>query len=1150
MIEYFLANNKYYKEIIESNDYNIKNGSIDFMISASLADYSKGDKNIFIVLPNLYEAQKTYDKLTSILNEENVLFFPGDELVAAEILNTSGDFKFERINTIVSLLKKDRKYIIVSNLNAVVKYELNKSFWQNAIFNIKKDMNFKRELLIEKLLSSGYKRTYTVTRTGEFSNRGEIIDIFPLNSTQPIRIDYFDDDIDTIKEFDIDTQKSVREINNIEIIPVSELFYSDDLLKKALNKIDEFKNSLSLNLDEDSKISDDILNLESRNNTDNLIRYIKFFDDSKTSILDFSSNKKVYYVDMASLKETYYHLTNDLAEYCNSVNSYFVLKLDYFMSFDKFVTYANIKSEGLSEYFENGFNPFIENIDRFQGNPELIVSYLKDLCNKSVVIVALTSELRLERLKDILLENSIQYHTVTGEYQIKKGFINIVYGESFVSFSAFSKEIVILNEETLFDSKYIAKKAKYKSIYKNTSKVSHYNELKEGDYVVHFDYGIGIYKGLKTIDNNGIKRDYLEISYAEGDTLYVPLEQISRIEKYNVGEVDNVHITKIRTGAWERAKERVRKKVHDISDKLIKLYASRSQSVGFACDRDNAMQMEFENNFLYELTLDQEKAISDVKKDMESSRVMDRLICGDVGYGKTEVALRAAFKAVMNSKQVALLCPTTILASQHYKNFKSRMEEFGVTVELINRFVPMKKQKEIFKGLEQGNVDIVIGTHRLLSDQIKYHDLGLLIIDEEQRFGVMHKEKIRQIKVNVDTITLSATPIPRTLQMSIAGIKELSMITTPPKNRYPVQTYVLERNDAIIRDAILREMARGGQVFYMYNFVEDIDSIAAKINKLVPDARVAVGHGKMEKSELEDIISSFINKEYDVLVCTTIIETGIDIPDCNTLIVHDANRLGLSQLYQLRGRVGRSDRIAYAYMMYEPKRRLTEEAKKRLEAIKEFNELGSGYKIAMRDLAIRGAGDILGDEQSGFITSVGLETYLEILNEEIDKIKNPKQEDKNKEDEPLNIELVSRTISNKYISNDDVKIEIHKKIDKLKTLSGLLELSDELHDRFGDYPDELKYYMYEKLYQNKLKENNIVRTFDTDNEIRLFFSREASNNIDGNKIFMLANQTSNDIKLNYYDHQISIIFNKRNLKNKNDYLIVLATFLDKLINSK
>ncbi|MCR5786845.1 MAG: transcription-repair coupling factor [Acholeplasmatales bacterium] len=1146
MIEYFLANNSFYKEIINSSDYNIKNGSTDYMISLAVTDFKENNKNIFIVLPNLYEAQKTYDKLTSILNEEYVLFFPGDELVAAEILNSSGDFKFERINTIVSLLKNDRKYIIVTNVNAAVKYELNKSLWQSSIFSLKKDLTFKRELLIEKLLSAGYKRTYTVTRTGEFSNRGEIIDIFPLNSLSPVRIDYFDDDIDSIKEFDIDTQKSIREINQIEIIPVSELFYSSQVLEASLNKIKEFKESLSITLDEDEKISQDLMNLENRDNVDNLMRYIKFFDSNAQSILDFVEDKKIYYVDMGSLKETYEHMTNDLASYCQSVNSFFVLKLDYYMSLDKFLSYPNIKSEGLIEYFSNGFNPCLETIDKFQGNPELIVTYLKENYNKSTIIISLNSELRLQRLKDILLENSITYQVVSGEFQIKKGFVNIVYGQSFVTLSLFSKKIIIINEETLFDSKYVARKAKYKSIYKNTTKVSSYNELKDGDYVVHFDYGIGIYKGLKTIDNNGIKRDYLEISYADGDTLYVPLEQISRIEKYNVGDDSQVKITKIRTGAWERAKERVRKKVHDISDKLIKLYATRSQSVGFACDRDNAMQMEFENNFFFELTPDQEKAISDVKRDMESSKVMDRLICGDVGYGKTEVALRAAFKAVMNSKQVALLCPTTILASQHYKNFKSRMEDFGVTIELVNRFVPMKKQKEIFKGLEQGNVDIVIGTHRLLSDQIKYHDLGLLIIDEEQRFGVMHKEKIRQIKVNVDTITLSATPIPRTLQMSIAGIKELSMITTPPKNRYPVQTYVLERNDAIIRDAVLREMARGGQVFYMYNFVDDIESIASHIQTLVPDARVGIGHGKMEKSELEDIISAFINKEYDVLVCTTIIETGIDIPDCNTLIIHDANRLGLSQLYQLRGRVGRSDRIAYAYMMYQPKMRLTDEAKKRLEAIKEFNELGSGYKIAMRDLAIRGAGDILGDEQSGFITSVGLETYLEILNEEIEKIKHPKLEDKNKKEEVPNVELVSRTIDNRYISNDDVKIEIHKKIDKLKTLDGLLELSEELHDRFGDYPDELKYYMYEKLYQNKLEENHIVRTIDTTNEMTLFFSREASQNIDGNKIFMLANETSKDIRLNYYDHQIQIIFNKRNLKNKNDYLIVLSTFLDKL----
>ena len=1150
MIENYLKELDFYKKIIDNDNVHIKNSNTDFIISAVVSDFVKNNKNIFLILPNLYEAQKTYDKLTNILNEEYVLFFPGDELIAAELLNVSGDFKYERINTIVSLLSLDRKYIVVMNVNSAIKYELNKDKWINSILNLKVGLDIDPNKLTDYLLSIGYTKQYTVTKTGEFSRRGEIIDIFPLNHQNPIRIDFFDTEIDSIKEFDIDTQKSLSEIKGCKIIPVKELFYNDLELTEALNKIDSFKRENNYSFEEENKLNSDILNFNLRQNTDNLLRYVSFFDSNRETILDYVSDKRVYLVDIGQINETYDHMINDLSEYCQSINGYSLLKLDYFIKKEKLISYANVISEGVSDYFKEGLNPLLSTIDDYKGIPDLIIKDFKEFIKNRICIITIESEIRLDRIKDIFLQSSIPYKTISNITQIKENQVNILYGQYFFTLSLLNKEINIINEKTLFENKYEIRRPKYKSVYKNTTKISHYNELKENDYVVHFDYGIGIYKGLKTMNNNGMLRDYLQISYADGDSLYVPVEQIQRIEKYNAGAVDDVKITKLRSHQWENAKERVRKKVHDISDKLVKLYAERRQAVGYKFWPDTSEQMEFENEFYFDLTRDQERAINDVKRDMESEKVMDRLICGDVGYGKTEVALRAAFKAVMNGKQVALLAPTTILSHQHYVNFKNRMEKYGVEIELINRFVPLKKQKEIFERIESGKTDIVIGTHRILSNDLKYKDLGLLIIDEEQRFGVLHKEKIRQIKVNVDTITLSATPIPRTLQMSIAGIKDLSMIETPPKNRYPIQTYVLERNDAIIRDAILRELSRGGQVFYMYNLVEDIEMIASKIQKLVPDAKIAIGHGKMEKNDLEDVITSFINHDYDILVCTTIIETGIDIPDCNTLIIHDSTKLGLSQLYQLRGRVGRSDRIAYAYMMYEPHKVLTEQSKKRLEAIKEFNELGSGYKIAMRDLAIRGAGDILGDEQSGFITTVGLETFLAILNEEMDKIKN-KDNPKpvvNKEDEAsVNEVLVSRTIDNNYISNDDVKIEIHKKIDRLVSVDKLEDLSEELHDRFGDFDDSLYLYMYEKLYNNLLKKMGIERIINNDTEITLFMSKEASNNSDGNELFQAAISTNKNIKLHYYQQRISINLDKKIIK-KDEYIVILANFMDKIIN--
>lgn len=645
---------------------------------------------------------------------------------------------------------------------------------------------------------------------------------------------------------------------------------------------------------------------------------------------------------------------------------------------------------------------------------------------------------------------------------------------------------------------------------------------------------------MKTIDNKGIKRDFLFVMYGEGSSLYIPLEQISSIMKYASKDVEGIHLHEIGSTAWARTKAKVRKRVHDISGELIKLYAARQNAKGFEFLPDTTEQIQFEADFLYELTPDQKNAIQAVKHDMESSRPMDRLICGDVGYGKTEVALRAAFKAVYSGKQVAMLAPTTILANQHYRTFKDRMEEYGVRVELLNRFVPASKQTQIIHDLKQGGVDIVIGTHRLLSKEIIYKDLGLLIVDEEQRFGVSHKERIKELKVNVDCITLSATPIPRTLQMSVIGLKDLSMIETPPKNRYPVQTYVLERNDRIIVDAIEKEISRGGQVFYLYNYVDSIEDIASHLGQLLPMARICIGHGKLSKDQLENRIRDFIDHKYDILLCTTIIETGIDMPDTNTLIIHDADRLGLAQLYQIRGRVGRSNKIAYAYLMYEPRKALTPEAEKRLETIKEFNELGSGFKIAMRDLSIRGSGDLLGEEQSGFVESVGLDMYLKILNEEIHSTA-PSQEELT--DKSITTPLVSRTISTNYIENEDVRIEIHKKIDKLKSLKQLEELESELLDRFGKVEEELFLYMYEKLMKNYCKKLEIAKIDMTNSRYYDFvFSEEKTNQLDGNFLFTEMLKFKN-LKLTYKSNVIHILLEVQG-RNKLDYFKEICDYFN------
>lgn len=1131
--------------IIASNEkIFLKNQNINFMIEMIKADFIQNHKTIFAILPTLYEAERVYEALINDLEDENVLFFPSDEIVAAQMIESMGDFKYERINTLVSLLE-DNEYIVVTNLAGAIRFEASKEYWTSCIININKDSIIDEEKLYNNLLKLGYQFSYTVTKTGQFSHRGSIIDIFPLNYNNPIRLDLFDDTIDEMKYFDVDTQRSLEKIDEFTIIPVVEMVYDNEILKSATKEIADYAKKINVSELEMNRINKDIEALNFHKDHSSLHRYISFFGH-KSTIFDYKEDYKLYLIDYKKCEDNYNQMIIDLNNYSNEKNEMFSLHINQFLAFCDLVDRANVLSEGVVNVFENGIDYFTTIPADFHAHPEAIIKYLNDIYGKYTLVLSIKNQIRKDRLIETLLDERMNYNNCDLTQKIEENSFNIIMKEHINSFKSEALNLIVLDETTLFDIKASQiLKPRYKSIYKNTTKISRYDELEIGDYVVHFDYGIGIYRGLKTLEASGVWRDYIQVEYDKGDSLYVPLEQIGSLEKYSAGEARRVTLSTLGTKKWSQAKEKVRRKLHNISQELIKLYASRSAAVGFACGPDTADQVLFEADFGYELTPDQAKAIKEIKAEMETEKVMDRLVCGDVGYGKTEIALRAAFKAVENGKQVALLAPTTILTRQHYYTFKNRMERFGIRVDLFNRMQKTKALNATREGLKSGEVDVVIGTHKLLGADIKFNNLGLLIIDEEQRFGVAQKEKIKSLKVNVDAITLSATPIPRTLQMSMMGIKTLSMLETPPKNRYPIQTYVLERNDSIIRDAITRELSRHGQVFYMYNFTETIYEVASHIQALVPEARICVGHGKMDKNELEDIIANFIDRKYDVLVCTTIIETGIDIPDANTLIIHDANRLGLSQLYQLRGRVGRSDKIAYAYLMYEPHYVLTETALKRLDTIKEFNELGSGFKIAMSDLAIRGAGDILGDEQSGFIESVGLETYLHILDEELKRITNPlPPEPPREKDASLNKAYADRLIPSKYIDNDDVKIEIHKRISKLNRISDIKELSAELRDRFGDYDEQINTYMYEMLLNKLTDKLEITKIVDNKMQMILFMSEHMSNQMDGNKMFALANSVSKNINLHYYNKQIEIIINK--MKNSN-HIVILSTFLDKLI---
>ena len=712
------------------------------------------------------------------------------------------------------------------------------------------------------------------------------------------------------------------------------------------------------------------------------------------------------------------------------------------------------------------------------------------------------------------------------KYDLKEGFILDNY--------------IFISEYELYNKKKETKRRKFN--FNFATRIKDLNKLEIGDYVVHDSHGIGVYNGIKTLSKNNMLQDYIEVLYADNDKLYIPASKIELISKYTGKEGYAPKINSLNSVAWEKTKQRVKEKIRYEASRLLKVQAERSLKKGFPFSKDSEMQTLFENEFIYELTQDQIKAINEIKKDMESDLPMDRILCGDVGYGKTEVAFRAAFKAIYDSKQVLYLCPTTLLSKQQYESALERFKNYPVKIGLLNRFTSKKEEIKILKELEEGNIDFVIGTHRLLSDDIKPKDLGLLIIDEEQRFGVAHKEKLKEFKSNIDILTLTATPIPRTMQMAMVGLRNLSLIETPPKNRHAVLTYVLEENNKIIKDIIYKEMSREGQVFILYNKVETIERKVKELQLLVPDARIIYAHGKLPKNELEDIMNKFINKEYDCLVCTTIIETGIDIPNANSLIIYDASNFGLSQLYQIRGRVGRSERTAYAYLMYNKNKTLTETAIKRLKVIKEFTELGSGFNIAARDLSIRGAGDILGAEQAGFIDAVGIELYMKMLNNEIKILKGEKIEEEKIKQTPL-IE-VNNHIDNNYVSEEELKLTIHKMINNITNIDSYNDIKKELEDRFGRLDNNMIIYMNEELFESYLRNLEGKILINNDLFIEIVFSKEISEKIDYEDLIVTSLNISKDIIFSYKDNKLHIKLKKYN-KDKS-YIITLNNLLEKM----
>ncbi len=1116
------------------------------------------NRQTVVVTHNLFQAQKLQEDLIALLGEESVYLYPANELIAAELSISSPELKAQRIDTLYHMAS-GHKGIYIVPMAGIRKLLPPKKEWEmfQITLTVGEDINVSS--LLTSLVQTGYTRADMVSAPGEFSVRGGIIDIYPLTSTDPVRIELFDTEVDSIRTFSAEDQRSIDKLQTVLIPPATELVLtSQDIARLG----DKLATELALSLKKlkstkakeklSQNIGYDLERLRNGQLPDDLFKYSSLAYEEPSSLLDYvASNGIVIFDEYSRIGEINQSLEKEEGEWFTS------LLEEGKIVHNVTISYSLEKVKALCEQTKIYMSLFMRSIP--QSSPENIVNLsCKPMQNfhgqmhvfkaeierwkktGTAVLLLIPTKERQTKVQRMLEEYEIHTTVLSENEAFQYGIAQLVEGSLHSGFELPLQKLAVITEEELFNKKTKKAPARRQKL-SNAERIKSYSELKVGDYVVHVNHGIGKYLGIETLMINGAHKDYLHLRYQGTDKLYVPVEQIDLVQKYVASEGKEPKLYKLGGSEWAKVKRKVESSVQDIADDLIKLYAEREAAVGYAFNPDGEMQREFESLFPYQETEDQTRSIQEIKRDMEKSRPMDRLLCGDVGYGKTEVAIRAAFKAIADGKQVAFLVPTTILAQQHYETMKERFQDFPVNVSLLSRFRTRKQQTDTIKGLKDGSVDIVVGTHRLLSKEIGYKDLGLLIIDEEQRFGVTHKEKIKQLKTNIDVLTLTATPIPRTLHMSMLGVRDLSVIETPPENRFPVQTYVLEYNGALVREAIERELAREGQVFFLYNRVEDIERKADEIAMLVPEARVVYAHGRMTENELESVILSFLEGEADVLVTTTIIETGVDIPNANTLIVHDADRMGLSQLYQLRGRVGRSNRVAYAYFTYRKDKVLSDVAEKRLQAIKEFTELGSGFKIAMRDLSIRGAGNLLGAEQHGFIDSVGFDLYSQMLKDAIEERKSVLKEDKSmKTTSPkestsaFEVEVsLDAYIPEFYIPDGKQKIEMYKQVRALSTEEEVEELKEILIDRFGEYPEEVSLLLQIAEMRIFAVESKLQTIKDEKGKVTIYMTEEGTNSIDGSKVMELTTlKHGRDVELRLESNQLQVSIKTKGVKPK------------------
>lgn len=1032
---------------------------------------------ILIITYNEIKAKKMLEDLKYFM--KNIDYFPRREIVAYDYEVESKDIPYERIE-VLNKIKENKTDIVITTVEALMQKMISKELLYKYVIQFKIGDTYDLETIKQNLILLGYERNDLVENKGQFSIRGGIVDI-GLSEKQGIRIEFWGDEVDSIRYFNIASQRSTEMVQEVLIKPAHEFIVEniEDVCKKIEQKYNE---------------QSDIEMIRNGSYISKIDKYFNEFYEEQNTILDYINKNYIIFIDENSKIEA--RKNNIILDNNNLIKS-LIEKEKFIPETIKNISgfeydLKNMQTIYLQESdlytHQNRYEFRYRTINFFKSEIDIVIADIKTYINdnKKIIILGGTQN-TCKKILNLLNDRQIPHKYAEKIENVKNGEVIVTLGSISSGFECYDLKLVVINMSEGLEQ--VAKRKKSSNVFKEAQKVV-YADLKPGDYVVHKSHGIGEFIGINTITADKVTKDYIKIKYKDEDILYVPTSSLDTVRKY-IGTGDKEpRLNRLGSKEWENTKNRVKNNLREVAKDLIELYAKRQKMQGFAFSKDNEWQKQFEDEFPYQETDDQLRCIEEAKKDMEQAKPMDRLLCGDVGYGKTEVAIRLAFKAVMDQKQVAYLVPTTVLANQQYEEFKTRMSEFAINVELLNRFRTTKEQENVIKKLKLGEIDIVIGTHRILSKDVEFKDLGLLIIDEEHRFGVQDKEKIKQLKNSVDVLTMTATPIPRTLHMSILGIRDMSVIYEPPQNRRPVQTYVLEYDDEVVKEAITREIERNGQVFYLYNKVEGIEKKANEVSKLVPEAKVGFAHGKMTGKELEQIMMDFIQKKINVLVCTTILESGIDIPNANTIIVENADRLGLAQLYQIRGRVGRSDRQAYAYITYKREKLLSEVADKRLKAIKEFTEFGSGFKIAMRDLEIRGAGSLLGEIQHGHMEQVGYDTYCRLLDEVVKEMKGI--EVKEEQDIQLDID-VSSYIPDNFIESNSQKIEIYQNIALCRTEEDIQNVIDEIIDRYGHMPEELENLIEIARIKNLCKEANVLKISQRKDKVVFYFDKSKFN---------------------------------------------------------